>query len=96
MLKKITNLSGEDLLAHRASLIADCSVHVCKVQTRRKFRKLSHNQPERKALYKDGTYNVDSELSVAIESGSSPLRLFEERSLQKQDDNSDISEHNDT
>jgi hypothetical protein len=42
-----------------------------------------HNQPKKKsrALKKDGAYSVDSELSFAIESGSSPPRLFEETSL---------------
>jgi hypothetical protein len=55
------------------------------VQTRRKFRNLTFAQSVRKksfVLYKDDTYSVDSELSFAMESGSLPLRLFEERSLQ--------------
>jgi len=83
--EEITNLSREDLLVHQVSQIADCSAHVCKVQTHRHLRKFSFAQSARTntsvLLYKVGTYKVDSELSFAMESGSSPPRLFEERSL---------------
>lgn len=72
------------------SQIADCSAHACKVQTRarrkRKFRNLTFAQSVRKknsVLYKDGTDSIDIELRFAMESGSSLLRLFEERFLQR-------------
>lgn len=76
----ITSLSGEDLLEHQVCQWADCSEHAYKLRTHCKFR-----DKQRTLLHtikEDNTHSVESEFSFAIESGSLPLRLFEDKFLQ--------------